>query len=118
MYSALMANPMLVAMVSAQPGEEAAFNEWYAEHLAEIREVPGIVSAQRYRLAATQAPGMAEPPHPNLALYEIDGDPEAVLAEIIRRRRDGVWSPRRGLDESRIGMWVFEPVGERGEPQD
>jgi hypothetical protein len=112
-----MPNPVLVAMVSAQPGEEAAFNEWYAEHLAEVRGVPGIAGAQRYRVAATQAPGMPEPPHPNLALYEIEGDPELVLGEIVRRRRDGEWSPRRGIDESSIGMWVFEPVGERGQLQ-
>jgi hypothetical protein len=112
-----MANPILVAMVTAQPGEEAAFNEWYAEHIEEVLAVPGIAGAQRYRVSPTQAPGMLEAHAPNLALYEMDGDPEEILAEIIRRRRDGEWSSRRGIDESRIGMWLYEPVSEHGEPQ-
>ena len=40
----------MVAMVSAKPGEEREFNDWYEEHLTEVRAVPGIVSGQRYRL--------------------------------------------------------------------
>ena len=70
----------MVAMVSAKPGEEDEFNAWYEQHMTEVRAVPGIVSGQRYRLAADQAPGMPAPEHANLAVYEIDGDPAEVLA--------------------------------------
>lgn len=111
-----MAKPLLVALVSAKGGQEAEFDEWYEVHMDEVRAVPGIATWQRYRVGANQAPGMPAPDHANLALYELDGDPADVLAEIVRRRAEGEWTPRRGIDETRIGMWVFEPVTPRGEP--
>ena len=39
-----------------------------------------------------------------------------VLGEILGRRARGEWAPRRGLDETRIGMWMFSAVSDRGEP--
>jgi hypothetical protein len=107
---------IMVAMVSAKPGEEDEFNAWYEQHMTEVRAVPGIVSGQRYRLAADQAPGVPAPEHVNLAVYEIDGDVAEVLGEIIGRRARGEWAPRRGLDETRISMWMFSAVSDRGEP--
>jgi hypothetical protein len=111
-----MPKHIMVAMVSAKPGEEEEFNAWYEQHMAEVRAVPGIVSGQRYRLGADQAPGMAAPAHANLAVYEIDGDVPQVLEEILGRRARGEWAPRRGIDETRIGMWMFDAVSDRGEP--
>ena len=106
----------MVAMVSAKPGEEDEFNAWYEQHMTEVRAVRGIASGQWYRVAADQAPGMPAPEHANLVVYELDGDPADVLEEILGRRARGEWAPRRGLDESRIGMWMFTAVSDRGEP--
>lgn len=108
--------PVLVARVSHREGQLEAFNAWYAEHVAEVLAVPGIRGVQRYRLSAHQAPGARPPTHEWLAVYEIDGDVAAVMAELVRRRADGEWSPRRGVVEETIGMWAFEPVAPDGGP--
>src|SRR4051794_36621141 len=107
---------IMVAMVSAKPGDEDEFNAWYEQHMTEVRAVPGIVSGQRYRLAADPAPGRPAPDHANLALHESGGEVAGVRGEIPGRRARGGWVPRRGLDETRIGMWMFSPVSDRGEP--
>jgi hypothetical protein len=67
------------------PGMEDEFNEWYSgRHVHEILRVPGYVSAQRFRVTrhrvnGSGSSGMPEP-FQYLALYEVEGDPEAVLA--------------------------------------
>jgi hypothetical protein len=109
-----MPDRLLVAQVSALPGQDEEFNTWYAEHMREVRAVPGIASGTRYRIGAEQAPGAAEPQHEYLALYAIDGDAGELVEELARRRADGEWQPRRGIDNETIKMWAFERVGDDG----
>lgn len=104
----------MVALIDAADGQDEVFNEWYGEHIREIFEVPGVVSARRYRRAEAQAPGATPVDREYLAIYELDGPPEEILAELVRRRADNEWKPRRGMDEASIRMWCFEPIDERG----
>lgn len=66
-------------------GQEDEYNTWYDEvHLADVQRVPGIVAARRYDLV----PGGEEAPapaHRYLAVYELDGEPAAVMAELMAR---------------------------------
>jgi hypothetical protein len=111
-----MPKKVLVALVNALPGQEDEFNAWYAEHMEEVRAVPGIASGARYRISASQAPGAAEPTHEYLAIYEIDGEVEDVVNELAARRARGDWTPRRGIDNASIRMWAFERISDDGQP--
>ncbi|HEX3575082.1 MAG TPA: DUF4286 family protein [Rhodopila sp.] len=44
------AGALLVASMNVEPAAEAEFTEWYnTEHLPQLRAVPGVISARRYR---------------------------------------------------------------------
>jgi hypothetical protein len=63
-------------VVSSNPaeGREQEYNDWYSNrHLADLRALPGVVSARRFVLCDTQ---MADVPQhfKYLALYEVETD--------------------------------------------
>jgi hypothetical protein len=111
-----MPDKLLVALVNSLPGEEDAFNAWYAEHMREVAGVPGMKPGTRYRLSDVQAPGAAAAEHSYLTVYEIDGEIPTVLGEIAARRARGDWTPRRGIDNETIRMWAFERIADDGQP--
>ena len=54
-------------------GMEEEYNDWYQNtHLREVCEVPGFVSAQRYKLSMDLAEDSGA--HPYVALYDIEGN--------------------------------------------
>ena len=64
-YYTVYSNPM--------PGREAEFNDWYTNvHLAEVLQIDGFVSAQRFQLAEPQV--VNDQPYRYLAMYEIESD--------------------------------------------
>jgi hypothetical protein len=72
-------------IVFSRPPEgisEEEFNRWYDAHLPEILSIPGFVSARRFRLESVVEDATAPTPFRYLALYEIEGDPETVMAEM------------------------------------
>jgi hypothetical protein len=84
-----------VMLVFTRPHPEAddRFDRWYTEeHLDDVLRVPGIVAAQRFRLAASDQPHPA--PAPYLAIYEVEGDLEATMGALVATR------PERRIDES------------------
>jgi hypothetical protein len=73
-------------VVSSNPaeGREQEYNDWYSNrHLADLRALPGVVSARRFVLSDTQ---MADVPQhfKYLALYEVETDD---LQDFIRQLR-------------------------------
>ncbi|MEO3786179.1 hypothetical protein ABGB12_22860 [Actinocorallia sp. B10E7] len=97
-------------------GQDEAYNEWYDRtHLAEIVAVPGVVSGRRYELAPLEIPGdedhPAPPPpaHRYLALYELDRDPDEVMAECGRRMLTGEIGIHEAIDMSTISTTVWRP---------
>jgi hypothetical protein len=67
--------PRAIIAIASNPSaadNESAYNDWYAKtHLAEIRSVPGVVDAYRYRLPEAQVTP-ADRPHRYLTLVELD----------------------------------------------
>jgi hypothetical protein len=92
-------------------GHEDEFNDWYDEvHLPEVQAVPGIRSAQRLVLGPERRPlGDNEPLPRYLAIYEIDGDPEDVFAEIARRQESGEMTTSTTIDRPAIVQAVWHP---------
>jgi hypothetical protein len=69
-----MAKYVFVVMTNAAPGQEAEFNRWYdEEHLGDVLKLPGMVSAQRFQVAAEEAAN-PQASLKFLTLYEIETD--------------------------------------------
>jgi hypothetical protein len=99
---------VLVSLTNALPGAEPEFERWYAAHIREVVDVPGVSPPERWKVAEEQADGMAAPTHTYLTTYGLDGDPGEIVSEIRRRRMTGEWVPREGIDPDTIKMWVFD----------
>jgi hypothetical protein len=101
-------------------GREVAFNEWYdAVHVPEVLAVPGVVAARRYEVAPMETPELEgvpspEPPaHGYLAVYELDRDANAVMADFVERIMSGALDLSEDLDLGRVAMSVWQPIGDR-----
>ncbi len=85
-----MPKGVFVVQSSALDAEhEAEFDEWYAsEHIPDVLDVPGFVSARRFRIVDGGPDA-----HTFLTIYEIDADDvRAPLAEVFRRTQSGEMS--------------------------
>jgi hypothetical protein len=102
------------------------FSEWYDAHLPEILSIPGFVSAQRFRLEPVVVDSVEPTSYRYLALYEIEGDGETLLAEMEKRRLGTVdsYAERKQVDSSgpklpewwsraRFASWNAIALGER-----
>jgi hypothetical protein len=90
------------------PGKEDEYNSWYDnQHLADVCAIPGVSGASRYNLV--QLDPNVTPAHKYLAVYELDGDPAAVFAELGVRAGTDKMSMSEALDLSTIGMSIWEP---------
>jgi hypothetical protein len=70
-------------LVFSHPGpgvSDAEFDAWYDEHLDEILSIPGFHTAQRYRLDPAVEDPQTPIPYRNIAVYEVDDDPVALMA--------------------------------------
>lgn len=79
---------MYVETAPASAEVEAEYHEWYDHHVRALVELDGVATARRYRVlddAGTYA-----------AVYELEGDLEAVHAR-IRNRDERPEGPPRGL---------------------
>ena len=102
------------------------FCEWYDAHLPEILSIPGFVSAQRFRLEPVVADAVEPTSYRYLALYEIEGDTDTLLAEMEKRRLGTIdsYAERKQIDSSgpalpewweraRFASWNCIALGER-----
>ncbi len=77
---------LLVQSVPSDPAREDEYNAWYSgQHIPEVLQIPGIVSARRYKLVGRKGQAPAY-----LALYELDADDvRAPLRELGARATSG-----------------------------
>ena len=109
--------------------DEAEFNEWYDAHLDEILSIPGFVSAQRFRLEPVVVDEDAGVRYRYLALYELEGDLDEILAAMAelslgtrdsyadRKAEGGDGGPElpSWWDDVRFASWNCIPTSERVE---
>jgi hypothetical protein len=109
-----------VVMTNATTGRDDEFNEWYNnQHIPDVLNVPGFVSAQRFRLSGTQLGGDTNKPYKYLALYEIETDDLAgALKELAKRRGTAELVMSDALDTKNIGAAVFTPIAEKAMAKD
>jgi len=82
-----MATYHWIIISRAVAGKENEFHEWYDnQHLKDVANVPGIKSAQRFKVltdsAATAAHGGA--PYDSIAIYELETDDPVGIAKKLR----------------------------------
>jgi hypothetical protein len=109
-----MAKYTFVVLTNPTPGKEEEYNEWYnKQHIPDVLNVPGMVCAQRFRLADTQmnTDGKA---HRYLALYEIETEDLAgVFKELASRRGTADMVMSDAIDLKSANACVFTPVAEK-----
>lgn len=100
-----MTNPALMVFTSPSDGQDSEYNEWYTNtHVPEVLEIPGIVAAQRWKVA--DQPGEL-PAHRYLAIYELDERPAAdVIAALVAAAPTMSMSPALGGAQ----MVLYEPL--------
>lgn len=116
-----MAQDIFIVLTNPIEGEDDAFNQWYdAHHVPEVLDVPGVVAAQRYDIAEVNVPDDEElpaqlppPTHRYLVIYELDNDPDVVMAEFLKRVMAGTLSLGEWLDLSTISLTGWTPRGDR-----
>jgi hypothetical protein len=99
-----------VVLSDPTPGREQEYNRWYEhEHLRDVLDVPGFVSAQRFGFASK----INDEPHWSYCvIYTIDSDhPEKVVEELTRRVATGTMLVSSSLDP-RVYAVLYRPVGE------
>ncbi len=63
----------MVAETTPHAGQDSDFNNWYDKtHVPELLKMPGVKSAERFKLTFTMAG--AKPDHPYFTIYEIETD--------------------------------------------
>jgi hypothetical protein len=104
-----------LCLVETNPvsGQEQEYNKWYdSQHLVDLLRIPGIVAAQRYRLADLREAQSCE--YQYLAIYEIETeDIDEIPNAIAEARRQGHMRSSTALDREKYSMLYFEPITEK-----
>jgi len=91
-------------------GMEDEFNRWYNEqHLGEVLAVPGIISAQRFKIHTDSLLPGSKPVHNYLAIYEIETDDIAsVLKDLRSRPGTPAMTISESFDRKGVSALVYE----------
>jgi hypothetical protein len=111
-----MADNKFIQIVFSNPaeGKDDEFNEWYDNvHIPELLAIPGMLSAQRYKLRDAEIyrmEGATPPEHGYLLIYEMEGDVDAIMQKIQENVVAGKINMADCLDMSswRLSFWTPE----------
>lgn len=79
-----MATYNIIVLSKPVAGREAEYDDWYTNrHIRDLVKVPGITSAQRFRIREDQSQGTA---HQFIARYEVETDDIAKTLAIVQER--------------------------------
>jgi hypothetical protein len=96
----------LFVKADPKPGEEDEYNRWYdAQHVPEVLQVEGFVSAERLVFAKEQMFD-APPSHQYLAIYDIETDDLAKTLEAFRAHAPKM-ADCPALDRARVTAEIF-----------
>lgn len=104
-----MGRHVLVALTNPAEGREDDYNDWYDNtHLKDVLEVPGFVSAQRFRLSGAQR--MENPPYKYMAIYEIETDDIQQTIGALCARSGTALLPISDALHAKRDAPVYEPI--------
>lgn len=116
-----MSGNRFVVLSNPIEGQDDTFNKWYDEvHVSEVLAVPGVVAAQRYDIAELDVPDVEDlpaqlppPTHRYMVIYELDREPQAVMAQFLDHVMSGKMTLHETLDLSTVSLTGWTPHGER-----
>lgn len=95
---------------NAREGQDEAYNEWYDNtHLPEVLGVPGVLSAQRYTLATPEFTKHTPVTHRYLAVYEYEGDADAIMGVMREKSASGEMTMHDALELETVRMSFWTP---------
>lgn len=111
---------MLVFSNPVSSAVEEEYNRWYSgKHLPDLMNVPGVVSATRYKVAqgVETLPGINGNTQGYLAVYELEGDTPEDLSRFAQDLRkaleEGVADMSPTLSMTDISATFVIPITER-----
>lgn len=108
-----MSSYLFMVMSNPVEGREEEYNNWYSnQHIQDLVKVPGIVSAQRFRITDPAAASSWR----YLAVYQVEtSDLEATMKEITARAGTPAMVMSDALDTTTSASFIFSPITERVE---
>jgi hypothetical protein len=102
-----------IVLTNAVPGREDEFNRWYTDtHLSDVLRLPGIVAAQRYKLAPKQR---REGPYPYhyAAIYDIETENLDETISALKTKSGTSDMPiSDAMHTDRLAL-IYEPITKR-----
>jgi hypothetical protein len=96
----------LMVFSRPQAGQDEEYNIWYEQvHIPEMLAIDGVKSCARHRLRTK-----GDQPVEYLAVYDIDGDIDTVLKELMARSRDGRMQLSSTADPANTRITIWEQV--------
>lgn len=96
-------------------GKDDEFNDWYDNvHIPDLLAIPGMLSAQRYKLHDAEIyrmEGGMPPEHRYCLIYEMEGDVDAIMSKIQQEVAAGKISMADCLDMSSWRLSFWDPRG-------
>jgi len=104
-----MARYTFVVLTDPVEGQDDDYNDWYTnQHLGDVVNVEGFISAQRFRLADTD-PAQAFS-HRYLALYEVETDDLEKVRQALSETPAERMPISPALDRDNAVACYFEPI--------
>lgn len=105
-----MAKFTLVAWSNPVEGKDEEYGEWYdGTHLPDMLEVPGVVTAQRFRLLRLARSKQFSQRY--LSLYEFEAEDEESAKAIINTINEQNLKLSDSLDISSVNLGVYQATG-------
>jgi hypothetical protein len=101
-------------------GKERDYNDWHTnQHIPDLVSIPGIIAAQRFKLADFQMGTGAPPPWKYLAIYEIETDDlKSVFDDMQARAGTDAMVMTDALDTSSVAGFIYSPITQRTTKED
>ncbi|MBF6145994.1 DUF4286 family protein [Nocardia nova] len=98
----------MLVFSTPREGMDDEYNTWYNDvHIPELLQIEGIRSCSRYRAPQLEGQGAT---HRYLAVYEIDGDAEAVLEQLRANSAEGRSTLSPAIDPKATQITFWEPL--------
>jgi hypothetical protein len=104
-----MSNALMLSLANPQPGREQEYQDWYAnQHLGDLIKVPSVLEAKLHKVT-DHAPSRWR----HAAIYQLAGDAQTALAEIMDYGKAGKIEPSTASDPGDRIMGLATPISER-----
>ena len=97
-----------ISLHGPKEGQRDAFNRWYDNHVAEVIQTQGFVSAQRYKRSPIQRYSGTDSA-PYMVIYTIATDDLQSVFEELNKRHDS-FAKSDAIDSSKSSTLVYEAL--------